>query len=564
MTWTNLPVSQTPQVEIPNSRMMVDSTADPINGDCVDSVMLPCNPEPPSTPRGKGVQSSPHLTSGQKDPLPAKKPSQGKQLDGSPVKALSSVAASSLLQEEQPSNALGPCPVTPLNVTLSLSPDPVSPISSIVDNEPNKPEPKHGDLNCNNPIIATPPSQRNRPGNKDLPDKPVCQHEQTLQKGQSAEGVSDPVTDPPSQASRRIITKPSRKPDALNKKTDPPMHAALKKSSTLSANDGTQICIDITGDQEAIEQEGLISSSSDALVEEPSIPAHLSTLAPFLEASGKWFPNFDPNLRQHLAERAQQLAIYGKHFPSFHTALYLLSKGPWVPTHISVHVRQAALAAVGVGWSWVNQVPTAFPFNWFDASISLATLDSLPPREDMQSDAVFAFYATVCGNLNQNTRAFLFTKYELQCNVCANQINLSVDHFNAVVASTTTFEEVLHRMTPTWNIAESTARQKCSCLNLDQAPCCCLKFGPVALIRLKAEQGETLPRIEAGHFPLGHQFTFQSRTYEIRCLVTVNRTDQDSPLLVIQAGQTGNISVYDHNNGLRVLDSSRINNKLLS
>ena len=70
------------------------------------------------------------------------------------------------------------------------------------------------------------------------------------------------------------------------------------------------------------------------------------------------------------------------------------------------------------------------------------------------------FYATVCGNLNQNTRAFLFTKYELQCNVCATQINLSVDHFNAVVASTTTFEEVLHRMTPTWNIAEIHSETK--------------------------------------------------------------------------------------------------------
>ena len=142
-------------------------------------------------------------------------------------------------------------------------------ISSIVDKEPNKPESKHGDLNCNDPIIATPPSQRNRPGNKDLPDKPVCQHEQTLQKGQSAEGVSDPVTDPPSQASRRIITKPSRKPDALNKKTDPPIHAALKKSSTLSANDGTQICIDITGDQEAIEQVGLISSKNNNTKAQP-------------------------------------------------------------------------------------------------------------------------------------------------------------------------------------------------------------------------------------------------------------------------------------------------------
>ena len=172
----------------------------------------------------------------------------------------------------------------------------------------------------------------------------------------------------------------------LDKKAEPPIHAALKKSSTLSANDGTQICIDITGDQETIEQEGLINCSSDTLVEEPAVPAHLSTLAPFLEASGKWFPNFDSNLRLHLAERAQQLAIHSKHFSSFHAALYLLSKGPWVPAHISVHVRQAALAAVGVGWSWVNQVPTVFPFSCFDASISLATLDNLPPSEAMQSD----------------------------------------------------------------------------------------------------------------------------------------------------------------------------------
>ena len=30
----------------------------------------------------------------------------------------------------------------------------------------------------------------------------------------------------------------------------------------------------------------------------------------------------------------------------------------------------------------------------------------------------------------------------------------------------------------------------------------------------------------------------------------------------MQAGQTGSVTTYDHNNGLRVLDSSRINSKL--
>ena len=561
-TWTNLPASQPPQLEMPDSHMMVDSTANSIEGDCEDSIMLPSNPDPPSTPKGKAVPSSPPVTSGQKEPLPAKKPSQGKQLDDSPTKARPSAGASLSLRKETLSSASDPGLVTPIKETVAVSPDPVSPISSFGDNVPNKPAPELEDPKCNDPITATPPSQRSRPCNKDPSCKVAIQYKHAVQEGQGTEGVSDPVNDPSTQVSKRIISKPTRKSEALDKKTDPPIHAALKKSSTLSANDGTQICIDITGDQDAIEQEGLINTSSGTPDEETRIPAHLATLAPFLEASGKWFPNFDPNLRQHLAEKAQQLAIHGTHFPSFHTAFYLLSKGPWVPAHISVHVRQAALAAVGVGWSWVNQVPTVFPFNCFDASVSLATLDNLPPGEMKQSDAVFAFYATVCGNLNQSTRAFLFTKYDLQCNACGTWLNLSVDHFNAAVSSTTTFEEVLHRMTPTWNLTETTDRQKCSCLNLEQALSRCLKLGPVTLIRLKAEQGETLPRIEAGHFPLSHQFTFQNRMYEIRCLVTVNRTDQDSPLLVIQAGQTGNISVYDHNNGLRVLDSSRINSKL--
>ena len=325
----------------------------------------------------------------------------------------------------------------------------------------------------------------------------------------------------------------------------------------------TEICIDITGDQEEIEQEGLIGGSSDGTGSNAAVPARFASLAPFLHASEKWFSNFDPNLQLLLATRAQQLAIHSQHFSSLNAALYILSKGPWIPTHISVHVRQAALAAVGVGWSWVNQVPTAFPFSHFDASVSLATLEDVPTNQVAQVEAVFAIYATLCGNLSHSTRAFLFKKYEVQCSVCMRQLKMPIDLFLATVSSSTTIEELLHRMTPVWNMAEIKDRQECLCLELEKASSRCLKLGPVVFIRLKAEQGETLPRIEAGHFPLGHQFSFQTRTYEIRCLVTTNRIDQDSQLLIIQAGQSGMVTTYDHNNGLRVLDSSRVNSKLL-
>ena len=126
--------------------------------------------------------------------------------------------------------------------------------------------------------------------------------------------------------------------------------------------------------------------------------------------------------KKKLAARAQKLAIHCHHFSSLNAALYILSQGPWIPTHISVHVRQATLAAVGVGWSCVNQVPTVFPFSHFDASLSLATLEDVPTNQVAQVGAMFAIYATLCGNLTQSTRNFLFSKYEVQCGCCAWQI----------------------------------------------------------------------------------------------------------------------------------------------
>ena len=411
------------------------------------------------------------------------------------------------------------------------------------------------------PITATPPSQR-KCQDDSIPSRPAAlQHEAALLEERSKKDAVDKM--PGHVPSAPLRTKPVQASTASSKGSEPPIHAALKRSSALSANDNTEICIDITGDQEEIEQEGLIGGSSDGTGSNAAVPARFASLAPFLHASEKWFSNFDPNLQQLLATRAQQLAIHSQHFSSFNAALYILSKGPWIPTHISVHVRQAALAAVGVGWSWVNQVPTAFPFSHFDASVSLATLEDVPTNQVAQVEAVFAIYATLCGNLSHNTRAFLFTKYEVQCSVCIRQLKVPIDLFLATVSSSTTIEELLRRMTPVWNMAEIKDRQECLCLELEKASSRCLKLGPVVFIRLKAEQGETLPRIETGHFPLGHQFSFQTRTYEIRCLVTTNRIDQDSQLLIIQAGQSGMVTTYDHNNGLRVLDSSRVNSKLL-
>ena len=88
MTWTNLPVSQPPQQsEMPDSGMAVDFIADPCNANNEDNKMLPCKPDPPSTPECKGTQVSLNSISSQKNPLPTRKLGREKQIAGSPNKA---------------------------------------------------------------------------------------------------------------------------------------------------------------------------------------------------------------------------------------------------------------------------------------------------------------------------------------------------------------------------------------------------------------------------------------------------------------------------------------------
>ena len=87
MTWTNLPVSQPPQQsEMFDSGMAVDFIADPCNANNEDSEMLPCKPDPPSTPECKGTQASLNTISSQKNPLPTRKLGREEQIAVSLIK----------------------------------------------------------------------------------------------------------------------------------------------------------------------------------------------------------------------------------------------------------------------------------------------------------------------------------------------------------------------------------------------------------------------------------------------------------------------------------------------
>jgi hypothetical protein len=96
----------------------------------------------------------------------------------------------------------------------------------------------------------------------------------------------------------------------------------------LPANDNTQICIDITGDKDGIEQDGIPHSNKDGSDVDNSPQTQFTSIAPFLNACEKWFPTFDPNLQKVLANKAQQAAINCQHFSSMNAARIYCLEAP--------------------------------------------------------------------------------------------------------------------------------------------------------------------------------------------------------------------------------------------
>ena len=119
----------------------------------------------------------------------------------------------------------------------------------------------------------------------------------------------------------------------------PPIQAALKRSSVLPANDKTRVCIDITGEDDHTEQNDPAQTSFERETQSQSQPAQFASLSPFAESSRKWFPTLDAPVIAALANKAQNIAINCGHMSSMNTALYLLSRGPWIPTHVSIPGR---------------------------------------------------------------------------------------------------------------------------------------------------------------------------------------------------------------------------------
>ena len=248
MAWTNLPVSQpSQQPEMLGREMVVgfeNFSADPGNDNNEDSEMLPCKPNPPSTPECKGTQAALDSASSQKDPLPTRKIDREEQRAGSPDKENPGADTPPPGQDGQPGNQ-HPRPRGHSGVPSSPSPDPISPVSTPSASVSRRLRPSLRDPMNSDPITATPPSQRKCHDDSVLSRPAAFRHESAIPEGRSIKDATDKMPDHPSSAPLRSTTKPVRSSAASNKSSEPLIHAALKKSSTLSVNDNTEICISL-------------------------------------------------------------------------------------------------------------------------------------------------------------------------------------------------------------------------------------------------------------------------------------------------------------------------------
>ena len=342
-----------------------------------------------------------------------------------------------------------------------------------------------------------------------------------------------------------------------------PIQEALQRASTLSANDGTEICIDITGDDNHSSEDDMMTQTPGHETQTQLTQPQFTSLAPFLQVSRKWFQLIDQTIVDTLAAKAHDIAVNYCHMASMNSALYLLSQGPWVPTHVSVHVRQAALAAVGLGWSWYNQVPTAFPFTCYEGCLSVATLDEIPPNSAMPNDAIYQFYATICANLCQPTRNFLFSKVEMSCQMCNKVSTSRVDTFLMPIASNTNAALINELLVPCLHTRDTEENKACACIDIQKVQAHCTKFGPLIIVRMLASEGAPLPRFEEDRFRIGHTLMFKTREYAIHSLITTTRLDATSQMIIVQAHQPGLMKLYDHNHGVRITEQRHVDSKLI-
>ena len=166
------------------------------------------------------------------------------------------------------------------------------------------------------------------------------------------------------------------------------------------------------------------------------------------DAIEKWYPDID---RQTKHEDAETAAIFLRYMNStlcfLTVAFRMLAKAPWKPKMLSLHVRQAALAAIGNDWYVWTTLRHRIPFT--RAELALAAVSyrgNLEPKmPDDPAQAIFSMIDCLPSGIGCEE---MFSQGICFCPFCGNQKVFAVP----------TFATAITWKSPEWNSTFETLK----------------------------------------------------------------------------------------------------------
>ena len=222
------------------------------------------------------------------------------------------------------------------------------------------------------------------------------------------------------------------------------------------------------------------------------------------DAIEKWYPDID---RQTKREDAETAAIFLRYMNStlcfLTVAFRMLAKAPWKPKMLSLHVRQAALAAIGNDWYVWTTLRHRIPF--MRAELALAAVSYRgnlePEMPDDPAQAIFSMIDCLPTGIGCEE---MFSQGMCFCPFCGNQKVFAVPTFATAITWkspewNSAFETLKGAEAFPWRTNVSWHRADC---DRDEVTVSVTKFGPWALLLFRPHDRTLYPPLQEMAIPL--------------------------------------------------------------
>ena len=222
------------------------------------------------------------------------------------------------------------------------------------------------------------------------------------------------------------------------------------------------------------------------------------------DALEKWYPELDKHSKREDMVLASTFLRFMNSTLCFLTVSFrMLSKAPWKSKMLTVHIRQAALAAIGNGWFVWSDKQHKIPFSRAELALAAVSFRGcLQPRmPDDPAQVIFPMIDLLPTNIGCEE---MFSQGNCVCPYCGNQRAFAVPTFATAVTwkspDWTTLQGALQEAEAfPWRTCDAWHQPDC---NRDEVTVHVTKFGPWALLFFRPHDLSLYPPLQEMAIPL--------------------------------------------------------------